>query len=137
MCIPARAAMTVIHKSLVLVRMLSLRNISNVSQVPCLTELIRRGRIEVPRVDYQKLSGDRVGESSEAIRARVQTARNIQQTHSTNPDSRISTSYPKGNNGSSSDMVCNADMRVGEIRQFGKLKHEGQSLMRAATSCCA
>jgi magnesium chelatase family protein len=27
--------------------------------------------IEVPRVDYEKLSGDRVGESSECIRARV------------------------------------------------------------------
>ena len=27
--------------------------------------------IEVPRVDYEKLSGDRVGESSAAIRARV------------------------------------------------------------------
>jgi magnesium chelatase family protein len=30
--------------------------------------------IEVPRVDYEKLSSDRVGESSEIIRARVQTA---------------------------------------------------------------
>jgi magnesium chelatase family protein len=27
--------------------------------------------IEVPRVDYEKLSGDRLGESSEAIRQRV------------------------------------------------------------------
>jgi len=34
--------------------------------------------IEVPRVDYEKLSGDRVGESSEAIRTRVQAARDIQ-----------------------------------------------------------
>jgi magnesium chelatase family protein len=34
--------------------------------------------IEVPRVDYEKLSGDRVGESSESIRARVQAARDIQ-----------------------------------------------------------
>jgi magnesium chelatase family protein len=32
----------------------------------------------------------------------------------------------------SSDIVCNADMRVGEIRQFCKLPDEGQSLMRAA-----
>jgi magnesium chelatase family protein len=30
--------------------------------------------IEVPRVDYEKLSGDRVGEPSECIRARVQAA---------------------------------------------------------------
>ena len=34
--------------------------------------------IEVPRVDYEKLSGDRLGESSETIRARVQAARDIQ-----------------------------------------------------------
>jgi magnesium chelatase family protein len=73
--------------------------------------------IEVPRVDYEKLSGDRVGESSEAIRARVQAAWNIQQKHFSN-------------NGSS-DIICNAAMRVGEIRQFCKLQEEGQSLMRA------
>ena len=34
--------------------------------------------------------------------------------------------------GHSSDIVCYADMRVGEIRQFCKLQDEGQSLMRAA-----
>jgi magnesium chelatase family protein len=73
--------------------------------------------IEVPRVDYEKLSGDRVGESSECIRARVQAARDIQ-------TARFS------NNGSS-DIVCNADMRVGEIQQFCKLQEEGQRLMRA------
>jgi magnesium chelatase family protein len=82
--------------------------------------------IEVPRVDYEKLSGDRVGESSEAIRVRVQAARNIQQACFAKPTSLFS------NNGSSSDIVCNADMRVGEIRQFCKLPDEGQSLMRAA-----
>jgi magnesium chelatase family protein len=74
--------------------------------------------IEVPRVDYEKLSGDRVGEPSECIRARVQAARDIQ-------TKRFS------KNGSS-DIVCNADMRVGEIRQFCGLPDEGQSLMRAA-----
>jgi magnesium chelatase family protein len=74
--------------------------------------------IEVPRVDYEKLSGDRVGESSEAIRLRVQAARDIQ-------NKRFSS------NGSS-DIVCNADMRVGEIRQFCKLQDEGQGLMRSA-----
>jgi len=55
--------------------------------------------IEVPRVDYEKLSGDRIVESSEAIRARVQAARNIQQQ-------RFASSR--------SDIICNADMRVGE-----------------------
>jgi magnesium chelatase family protein len=82
--------------------------------------------IEVPRVDYEKLSGDRVGEPSECIRARMQAARNIQQARFTNPESRLS------NNGSSTEIVCNADMRVGEIRQYCKLPEEGQSLMRAA-----
>jgi magnesium chelatase family protein len=77
-------------------------------------------------VDYEKLSGDRIGESSECIRARVQAARNIQQTRFTKAKSLFS------NNGSSNDIVCNADMRVGEIRQFCKLPQEGQSLMRAA-----
>ena len=36
--------------------------------------------IEVPRVDYEKLSSDRVGETSESIRARVQAARAYQPT---------------------------------------------------------
>src|SRR5687768_172475 len=54
--------------------------------------------IEVPRVDYEKLSGDRVGESSDSIRARVQTARDIQ-------NKRFS-----GNG--SSGIVCNADMYI-------------------------
>ncbi|HLO13622.1 MAG TPA: ATP-binding protein [Anaerolineales bacterium] len=74
--------------------------------------------IEVPRVDYEKLSGDRIGESSQCIRARVQAARDIQ-------NKRFS------KNGSS-DIVCNADMRVGEIRQYCKVGEEGQRLMRAA-----
>jgi len=74
--------------------------------------------VEVPRVDYEKLSGDRVGETSESIRKRVQAARNIQLTRFANIES--------------SNIVANADMRVGEIRQFCKLQDEGQSLMRAA-----
>ncbi len=34
--------------------------------------------------------------------------------------------------GDLSGMVCNADMRVGEIRQFCKLEAAGESLVRAA-----
>ena len=74
--------------------------------------------IEVPRVDYKKLSSDRLGETSKTIRKRVQAARDIQNKCFSN--------------GESKDIVCNADMRVGEIRQFCKLQDEGQSLMRAA-----
>ncbi len=76
--------------------------------------------IEVPRVDYEKLSSARLGETSESIRARVQAARDIQ-------NKRFA-------NGTSSDIVCNADMRVGEVRQFCQLQAEGQSLMRSAMS---
>jgi magnesium chelatase family protein len=71
-------------------------------------------------VDYEKLSGDRTGEASESIRTRVQSARNIQLQ-------RFSTI-------GSSDIVCNADMRIGEIGQFCKLPEDAQSLMRAAMS---
>jgi predicted ATPase with chaperone activity len=35
-------------------------------------------RVEVPRVDYEKLSNDRLGEPSKAARARVETARERQ-----------------------------------------------------------
>jgi magnesium chelatase family protein len=71
-------------------------------------------------VDYEKLSGDKVGESSASIRTRVHAARDIQ-----------SKRFSK--NGSA-DIVCNADMRIGEIQQFCKLQDEGQSLMRSATT---
>ncbi len=82
--------------------------------------------IEVPRVDYEKLSGDRIGESSDSIRARVQVARNIQLQRFSKIES--ATSSPKGN------IICNADMHIGEIRQFCKLQEDGQSLMRSAMS---
>jgi magnesium chelatase family protein len=79
--------------------------------------------IEVPRVDYEKLSGDRMGESSESIRQRVQAARNIQQSRFTNS---------QFTNHQSTDIICNADMRLGEIRRFCRLQDEGQRLMRDA-----
>ena len=74
--------------------------------------------IEVPRVDHEKLSGDRLGETSDSIRKCVQTARDIQNQRFVDVP----------------DIICNADMRVGEIRQFCRLQDEGQSLMRAAMS---
>lgn len=36
--------------------------------------------VEVPRVDYEKLSGDRLGEPSAKIRERVEQARERQRT---------------------------------------------------------
>jgi len=79
--------------------------------------LTRQSRIEVPRLDYEKLSNDRMEESSEAIRARVQVARDIQYARFT------------ASNSQSTDIICNADICVGETGQFCKLQEGGQSLM--------
>ena len=76
--------------------------------------------IKVPRVDYQKLSSDRLGESSEAIRKRVQAARDRQTARFTNLDS-------KKTKHESMNVISNADMRVAEIRQFCKLDDSGES----------
>lgn len=67
--------------------------------------------VEVPRMDYEKLSSQKVSESSEPIRARVQAARKIQSQHF----------------GESTGIICNADMRIGKIRKFCKLQEEGQT----------
>jgi len=75
-------------------------------------------QIEVPRVDYEELSSDRLGESSETIRQRVEVAR--QRQHE-----RFSKLKPP-------NVIANADMRVGEVRQFCKLDEAGESLIRVA-----
>ncbi|OGO38206.1 MAG: hypothetical protein A2Z03_07650 [Chloroflexi bacterium RBG_16_56_8] len=80
-------------------------------------------RIEAPRVDYGKLSSDRMGETSEVIRERVEAARQRQRQRFSNhrePATRTS------------NVICNADMHVGEIRKHCKLDDQGQSLMRSA-----
>ena len=69
---------------------------------------------------YEKLSGNRVSESTESIRAHVQAAHDIQNKRFTN--------------GKATDVVCNSVMCIGEIRQFCQLQDEGQSLMRTAMS---
>ncbi|MEI7848405.1 MAG: YifB family Mg chelatase-like AAA ATPase [Chloroflexota bacterium] len=73
--------------------------------------------IEVPRVDYDKLTSDRLGETSASIRTRVQAARQRQLDRF------------KG-----SDIICNSDMRIAEVRKFCKLDETGDSLVRAAMS---
>ena len=73
--------------------------------------------IEVPRVDFEKLSDNRRGEASEEIRVRVEHARQSQRARFTDL-----------NNG----VMANADMRVVEVRQFCELDDEGQMLIKAA-----
>ncbi len=80
--------------------------------------------IEVPRVDYEKLSGDRLGESSAAIQARVERARARQRT-------RFAGAGPAAT-ASSSALQCNGDMGPAEVRQYCGLDETGKGLLRSA-----
>ncbi|MCW5873046.1 MAG: YifB family Mg chelatase-like AAA ATPase [Anaerolineales bacterium] len=71
--------------------------------------------VEVPRVDYEKLSDERLGESSAAVRARVEAARRIQHTRFAGLPAHT-----------------NADMGVAEVRRFCELDADGRALVRAA-----
>jgi magnesium chelatase family protein len=72
--------------------------------------------ITVPRVDYEKLSDKRVGESSKTVRERVEAARDRQRKRFA------------GINGVSS----NADMRPAEVRKFCDLDAACTNLMKTA-----
>jgi magnesium chelatase family protein len=72
--------------------------------------------LEVLRVNFDKLSDVKVGESSELIRARVQAARNRQAARFQG----------------TKNITCNADMGVGEVRVHCALDDAGRSLMKAA-----
>ncbi|MBI5303058.1 MAG: YifB family Mg chelatase-like AAA ATPase [Chloroflexi bacterium] len=71
--------------------------------------------IEVPRVDYEKLSGDRLGETSETIRARVENARTRQRARF-----------------AGTNLQCNGDMGPAEVRRFCEIDSAGKNLLRAA-----
>jgi magnesium chelatase family protein len=71
--------------------------------------------IEVPRVEYEKLAGDRVGESTQAIRARVVTARERQVERFKD-----------------TPLVCNADMGPAHVREYCEVDEAGKGLLRAA-----
>ena len=84
--------------------------------------------ITVPRVEYEKLSDKRLGESSSVVRQRVETARDIQHNRFQ------STNRMAGNSKNVSAVLCNADMRPAEVRQFCQLDDAGLSLMKTAMS---
>ena len=83
--------------------------------------------IEVPRVEYEKLSDDRLGEPSEVIRQRVERARERQRT-------RFSGSTNQRSGAAIDGVLYNADMRPAEVRQYCSLDETGRSLMRSAMS---
>ena len=77
--------------------------------------LLDRIDIQVPRVDYDKLAGDRLGEKSEVIRARVEKARTRQRQRF-----------------AGTNLQCNGDMGPAEVRQYCEVDAAGKNLLRAA-----
>jgi len=88
--------------------------------------------IEVPRVDYDKLSERRLGEPSAAIQERVERAREIQRQRFASK--RINEPANQRINASGTDITCNADMRPAEVRQFCDLDDTSRALMKTAMS---
>ncbi|MGE5140792.1 MAG: YifB family Mg chelatase-like AAA ATPase [Rudaea sp.] len=77
--------------------------------------------ITVPRVEYEKLSGTRLGETSAAIRARVERARERQRK-------RFAAARVDGRG----PLQVNADMGPKEVRELCELDEAGRSLIRTA-----
>jgi magnesium chelatase family protein len=71
--------------------------------------------VEVPRVQYEKLTGAAPGEPSAAVRARVQAARERQRARF-----------------AGTALVSNADMGPSEVRQFCGTEEGAQGLLKAA-----
>lgn len=71
--------------------------------------------VHVPRLDYQKISASRQGESSETIQARVEIARQRQLKRF-----------------AGTGIMNNADMTVAQVRQYCVLDEPCQALMRTA-----
>ena len=72
--------------------------------------------IEVPRVNFEKLTSERLGETSQTVRTRVVAARQRQANRFAE----------------STGLVCNADMAPAHIREFCTLDEASKALMRAA-----
>lgn len=71
--------------------------------------------VQVPRVEYQKLAGERTGESSAVIQQRVEAARGRQRE-------RFSGTH----------ILSNADMSPAELRVYCMLDETGENLMQRA-----
>jgi magnesium chelatase family protein len=71
--------------------------------------------IEVPRVEYEKLTDDTLGESSERVRARVEAARQIQQRRF-----------------EGTKLMCNTEMTPIEVKEFCRVDPPSQNLLRTA-----
>lgn len=79
--------------------------------------------IQVPRIEFDKLNDDRLGESSSTIQARVEAARQIQRERFFHEEKRTRHST-----------MCNADMTTTEVRKNCVLDETGRGLMKSATN---
>ena len=80
--------------------------------------------IEVPRVDYEKLSDDRFGEPSASVQTRVEAARDTQRQRFHEQESS-----PEASN--LQKLSCNSDMHPAEVRKYCQLDDTSRSLMRS------
>ncbi len=71
--------------------------------------------VEVPHIDYEKLTDDRLGEASERVQGRVEAARRLQRRRF-----------------SGTRLVCNAEMTATEVREFCQVEEQAQGLLKAA-----
>jgi magnesium chelatase family protein len=71
--------------------------------------------VEVPHIDYEKLTADRLGERSEAVQKRVNAARLRQRKRFR-----------------ATGLTSNAEMTPAEIREFCKVEDSAQGLLKAA-----
>ena len=71
--------------------------------------------VDVPHIDYEKLTEDKPGESADKVRARVKAAHEIQLERFRGTKLR-----------------CNADMTPKEVKEFCTVEPAAQSLLRAA-----
>ena len=78
--------------------------------------------IEVPRVEYQKISDTRLGESSAVVQLRVENARQRQRERF----------LPIAVIDNSTTVSCNGDMGPAEVRLHCVLDENGSALMRSA-----
>jgi magnesium chelatase family protein len=81
--------------------------------------------VEVPRVDYEKLSDDRLGEPSATVQASVEAAQEIQRQRFQKDEQSLDKE-------DFNYISCNADMRPAEVRKDCQLDDTSRSLIRSA-----
>jgi magnesium chelatase family protein len=89
--------------------------------------------VEVPRLEYDKLSSQRLGELTALIQARVEAARQTQRARfAAGAKQTVPGNAPDLYNASPLQILCNADMRPAEVRLFCQLDETGRALMKTA-----